>query len=323
MLIVVVKIFSRMKKVISLSVFLFFFMLTFSLAGSSDVSGNKTGWKAGVARIDITPKGPLWMSGYAGRDHACGEKLHSLWVKALSLEDADGNLAVLVTMDLALLTRAMSDTIKNRLYRKYRLNQSQIILSWSHTHTGPVVRDEVFYDWLNLDQGEIEKIEKYSDLLENQIVHLVGKALESMMPVNISSGNGVTRFAVNRRNNVEAEINPVTNLNGPVDHSVPVIKVTKPSGEVLALVFGYACHSTTLNSYQWSGDYPGFAQIALEKTFPGTTAMFFAGCGADQNPLPRRSVGLAQQYGKTLAAAVEAVVSEPMKRTQSRNYHKI
>jgi len=77
---------------------------------------------------------------------------------------------------------------------------------------------------------------------------------------------------------------------------------------------GYACHPTVLDGYLWSGDYPGFAQIELEKTYPGATAMFFMGAGADQNPLPRLTVGLARQYGKELAAAVERVLEEDMRK---------
>ena len=79
------------------------------------------------------------------------------------------------------------------------------------------------------------------------------------------------------------------------------------------MVFGYACHATTLDIYQWSGDYPGFAQIELESAHPGATAMFFAGCGGDQNPLPRRTIERAVQYGRELAVAVERVLAEPMK----------
>ena len=37
--------------------------------------------------------------------------------------------------------------------------------------------------------------------------------------------------------------------------------------------------------------------------------LFWAGCGADQNPLPRRQLELAQQYGVQLATAVEEVLS--------------
>jgi hypothetical protein len=50
--------------------------------------------------------------------------------------------------------------------------------------------------------------------------------------------------------------------------------------------------------------------LALEDKFPGATALFFQGCGADQNPLPRRSLNLARQYGQELAAAVERVIHD-------------
>ena len=75
------------------------------------------------------------------------------------------------------------------------------------------------------------------------------------------------------------------------------------------IVFGYACHATVLSFYQWSGDYPGYAQMALESRLPGVQAMFWAGCGGDQNPLPRRKVELARHYGERLALAVESVIA--------------
>jgi hypothetical protein len=84
----------------------------------------------------------------------------------------------------------------------------------------------------------------------------------------------------------------------------------------MAVAFGYACHATVLSFYQFSGDYPGFAQIELEKLHPGITAMFFQGAGADQNPLPRRTVPLAQQYGRELAAAVDRVLNEDIKKLE-------
>lgn len=71
-----------------------------------------------------------------------------------------------------------------------------------------------------------------------------------------------------------------------------------------AILFNYACHATTLSFYQWNGDWPGFAQIELEKAFPGATALFVAGCGADQNPLPRRTVELAEKYGRDICEGV-------------------
>jgi hypothetical protein len=123
---------------------------------------------------------------------------------------------------------------------------------------------------------------------------------------------------VNRRNNVEVTLSSVADLNGPNDYAVPVIKVTDKNGKLMAVAFGYACHNTVLAGYKWSGDYAGFAQAELEKNNPGVTALFLQGCGADQNPLPRRTVELARQYGKELAAAVERMLNEDMKPLPAR-----
>jgi hypothetical protein len=98
-------------------------------------------------------------------------------------------------------------------------------------------------------------------------------------------------------------------LVGPVDHDVPVLAVRDADGKLKAVLFGYACHATVLDGYEWSSDYPGFAQSALEEKHPGATALFFAGCGADQNPLPRRKVELAKEYGRQLADAVDEAIT--------------
>lgn len=290
----------------------FILIFTFSHCFASQDQNDETeGWKAGLARVVITPKQPLWMAGYANRTGPSEGKLHDLWAKALVLEDANGARAVLVTTDLLGLPKQISDNICKRAKEKFKIARSQIILNSSHTHTGPVLQNALL-DIYSLDSNQFEIIGEYSDWLENQIVELIGDALSSLAPAKLYSNNGVSRFQVNRRNNNESSLLEQTELNGPNDYSVPVIKVEDESGRLMAITFGYACHPTVLNSNKWSGDYPGFAQIELEKLYPGTTAMFFQGAGGDQNPLPRRTVALAKQYGKTLASSVERVLEEDM-----------
>jgi len=91
-----------------------------------------------------------------------------------------------------------------------------------------------------------------------------------------------------------------------------VLAVKDESGKLVAVATGYACHATVLDGYEWSGDYPAYYQIEMEKAHPGAIAIFWAGCGADQNPLPRRSQELAEKYGKQLASAAEAVLAGPL-----------
>lgn len=293
--------------------FSIFFIVLFSCShdAGDDAAPGEPGWKAGVARMVITPEQSMWMAGYAARDHQSEGKLHDLWAKALALEDADGNRAVLISTDLLGFPQALSNQIRDRLEREYGLGRARIILHGTHNHSGPVLKDAL-YDIYPLDEQQLSSIESYSALLADRIVALTGEALDSMEPAQIYARNGVTRFAVNRRNNDASTLREQTELKGPSDHAVPVIKVCSAEGKMMAVAFGYACHPTVLDGYLWSGDYPGFAQIELEKAYPGTTAIFCSGAGADQNPLPRLTVGLAKQYGKELAAAVECVLEDDM-----------
>ncbi len=302
-----------MKRTILFPAFSIFFVLTLF---AEDVTGNSdhlsSTWRAGVARMVITPEQSMWLAGYAARDHQAEGTLHDLWAKALAIEDANGEQAILITTDLLGFPKALSDQIRDQLETEFKLSRARIILSSTHTHSGPVLKDAL-YDIYPFDQHEISAIEHYSNMLADQIVDLVSQAFRSMEPVHIYAQNGVTRFQVNRRNNDASTLNTQTELKGPNDHAVPVLKIVDKQGDIMAVAFGYACHPTVLDAYEWSGDYPGFAQIELEESYPGITALFFQGAGADQNPLPRLTVGLARQYGKELAAAVERVMEEDMR----------
>ena len=271
-------------------------------------------WKAGAAKVNITPKELMWMSGYGARNKPAEGKLTDLWAKALALEDPTGRRAVLVTMDLVGIDRGLSVEVCRELQAKHGLPREAVILSASHTHTGPVVRSNlnVMYD---LDARQQGHVADYAKALHASLVKVAGDALARLAPARLSWGTGKATFAVNRRNNKEADVPKLRatgQLKGPVDHDVPVLAVRAPKGELRAVVFGYACHATVLSLYQWSGDYPGFAQAELEKAHPGAVALFWAGCGGDQNPLPRRAVTQAEAYGRRLARAVEDILTAPM-----------
>jgi hypothetical protein len=165
-----------------------------------------------------------------------------------------------------------------------------------------------------IDEAQKRLIEGYAERLKTTLVELVERAIASLAPSELAYGQGTATFAANRRNNKEPDVPRLRaegKLAGPFDHDVPVLKITA-DGALKAVLFGYACHATVLSGYEWSSDYPGFAQSELEKQHPGCTALFFAGCGADQNPLPRRQVELAEQYGKQLAVAVDEVLKEKL-----------
>ncbi|MBI3822841.1 MAG: neutral/alkaline non-lysosomal ceramidase N-terminal domain-containing protein [Planctomycetes bacterium] len=290
------------------------FVLLVCIGAPALAQEKQTTWQAGAAKVVITPREFMWMSGYGGRNKPADGKVHDLWAKALVLQDPQGNRCVLVTMDLVGIDRTLSDDVCATIKKKHGFERSNIMLSVSHTHCGPVVGRNLLTMY-NLDEKQLGLVKSYTQDLHDKLVELVGVADKNARPANISWATGRTTFATNRRENVEKnvpDLRELGKLKGPVDHDVPVLCVRDLEGKVKSIVFGYACHATVMDFYKWSGDYPGFAQLELEKRYPDATALFFAGCGADQNPLPRRKNELAEAYGKQLAQAVDQVIKAPM-----------
>lgn len=266
--------------------------------------------KIGVARKSITPDTPVWLSGYASRTQPSTAVLHDLWAKALVIEDDKKNRIIIVTTDILGLSRDISEEVARRVMKAHGIDRSQLLLNSSHTHSGPVIWPalSVIFEFNQTDQ---QGAMKYNEKLTDAIVEAVGMAFADMAPGQISYGIGTAGFAVNRRSATENGVVIGINAEGPVDHSVPVLKVTGMNGNLKAVLFGYACHNTTSRSELVNGDYSGFAQMEVERMYPGAVAMYIAGCGADQNPNPRGTVELAAEHGKTLADAVgKALVGE-------------
>lgn len=281
-----------------------------TLYGVLVTSTSYADWRAGVARVNITPQGSQWMSGYGSRDHASEGKLTDLWAKAIVLEDSNGERVAAVTLDLVGLDRDTELAIRRGIQQRSGIPLANTALFCSHTHTGPVIGSNL-KAMFSISDEDWAQIEAYTAQVIEHVVSIVEEAVDDLEPATVSWTSGHATFAVNRRNNIEAEVPALRAqglLKGPVDYDVPVLAVRNADG-LKALLFGYACHATVLSFYDWSGDYPGFAMMALEERHPGTQAMFWAGCGADQNPIPRRSVENARDYGTQLADAVEVALA--------------
>jgi putative membrane-bound dehydrogenase-like protein len=269
-------------------------------------------FKAGVATKVITPEKPMWMAGYASRNKPSEGKTHDLHAKAVCLEDAAGSRLVLVTTDLIGLPRPLAVEVAAEAEKKFGIKRAELMLTASHTHCGPVLRANLI-DMYGLTPEEADKVAAYTKKLKADLVEVIGAAVKNLEPATLKFGHGKAGFAMNRREATEKGVIIGKNPAGPIDHTVPVLVAEGKDGKPMAVVFGYACHNTTLSFYDWCGDYAGFAQIGVEKAFPGAVAMFWAGCGGDANPQPRGKLEQCEEHGKDLADAVASVVKGEMK----------
>lgn len=266
-------------------------------------------WRAGVASVNITPRDSMWMAGYASRTKASEGVALPLYAKALALEDAEENRLVIVTMDLIGVPRALRESLELKVQQQFGLPRQSLLLNASHTHCGPELR-ATKYSLLNLEENRASQGQQYLQDLEQKLVALVGDAINKLAPAKLAYCHARAGFAMNRRTPSESGYRNHPHPDGPVDHAVPVLKVeaAEEKGKLVALLFGYACHNTTLSFYQFCGDYAGYAQQYLEESHPGTAALFMTGCGGDQNPYPRGTLELAQQHGRALANGVNAAL---------------
>jgi neutral ceramidase len=271
---------------------------------AAETSTKASSWQAGVSRVVITPPEFIWMSGYGGRAHPAEGKIHDLYARATAIRDAKGETVVFVATDLVGVPKAMATMVAEAVEKTHGLPRRNLMLACSHTHCGPALDDRLSY-MLDMKEADWKQVREYQVWLNQRMTEAIDNAITDLQPARLSTGSGICRFAANRR---------TPKGIGSYDHQVPVLKIESLDGSKLrGVVFGYACHNTTLGFYDWCGDYSGFAQLYLEDRHPDSVAMFFTGGGADQNPLPRRRIELAEKYGRMLAVSVEDVLDEPMK----------
>src|SRR4051794_5576872 len=187
-------------------------------------------FKAGVAAKVITPGELMWMAGYGARTKPAEGKQHDLWAKALLIEDASGKRLVLVTTDLIGIPRSLGDEIASEVQSKYGIKRDEMMLTSSHTHCGPVLRDNLI-DMYPLTPAEADKVAAYSKQLKTDLVELIGEAVKKPEPVTLKYAHGKASFAMNRREPTDKGIINGKNPAGPVDHSVPVLVVAGADGK--------------------------------------------------------------------------------------------
>ena len=264
----------------------------------------ETGWQAGFGRVKITPEKPMFASGYGGRNKPTSNTVQDLYARAAALRDADGNTVVIIGLDLiGVPDKTMASVISEQVHEKHGIPRASLMFASSHTHCGPAL-DDMLSHMMAISEDDWKVIREHQTILNGKVIQAIDDAIADLAPARVDAGAGTCGFASNRR---------VPRGVGPYDHSVPVLRVTTPDGSrVRGLVYGYACHNTVLGFYNWCGDYAGFASAWLEDRYPDAVAVFFAGCGADQNPLPRRTVERAEKYGRMLGYACQLVMRQPM-----------
>jgi hypothetical protein len=225
----------------------------------------------GVAKMDITPPTGIRLAGYAQTQRPLpSQGIHDpIYAKVMVME-INGQRTAFVTCDLIwYYNKKVLDLAKEKF------NIPHVLISFSHTHTGPSLNDS----------------KEYANSVEKAIIDGMEEALKNMFPARISAGYksfpqlGYNRLTGKNYGNLWRDYERIP--YGPVDPEVGVIKIEDESGKPRIIMMQYACHPVANgHAIYTSADYPGIAAKKVEEAFGNNTVcMFIQGGAGDINPM--------------------------------------
>ena len=249
------------------------------LLGSLRASA-QPGLRAAVAKVDITPKTHEVMWGFEDRLEPASSTLDPLYARVLVLE-AGGKRLAIVTLDLG---RSFGEPALDQLQTEVRKSSgiSCLLVSASHTHSAPNVKDEYTG---NPPEWERRALDSIAAAISDAANHL------QEARIGVGTGSvliGHNRLKVNDDGTVAwFERNPTMIPTSPVDPMVTVLRIDTAQGDPLAILINYACHPVVLGSDnpQYSADFPAITNRVVEKSLGGNVESFFVqGAPGDINP---------------------------------------
>jgi hypothetical protein len=269
--------------------------------------------RVGAAAVPITPPVGTPMAGYYSARGAEGvhDDLHA---KAIVLE-AGGRSAALVVLDLISTPRDLVEEARREIERTTRMHGSDVMISATHTHTGPIL------DRKSAFGGQSERVKEYLDGLPAKIAEAVRQAESRLAPATVHAASGhEASIAFNRRYHMKdgtvgwnpGKQNPnILKPAGTIDPEVPVVFFVSTAGKPLATYVNYAVHLDNIGAPRISADLPfTLARCLADFQGPEMVTLFSAGCCGDVNHIdvrwrePQRGFGNPARMGTILAGEV-------------------
>ncbi|MCC7500008.1 MAG: neutral/alkaline non-lysosomal ceramidase N-terminal domain-containing protein [Bryobacterales bacterium] len=267
-------------------------MLAVSLLARAD-------FRAGAAKVDVTPNGSKWLLGYGARQST--SVLDRIYHRILMMDDGKTQF-VLATSDICLASPAEYDRVAAKVKSRFGLEPAQFWWSFTHTHSapelGPAGLPAVFLG----DRYKHDVDTAYTEEVEQKLLNGIAEARAALRPVRIGIGRAVSFANINRRaRDLDGQTSLGMNPDGPVDRRVSVLRFDGADGAPVALVANYPIHGTVMGSQNLaiSGDAPGLAAAYAEQKL-GATTLFVNGAAGDVAPIysvyPNARAGHLSQF---------------------------
>lgn len=270
-----------------------------SLMKSAVVRGDL---EAGFGRVRLTPtinaehddpvRGrfrSMTLAGFGSRDGRPATGTHDdLEVKAVAIRVA-GQVGVMVGADALIIPPEVTDAVMRRVESDLHLSRQQVYLSATHTHCS-------LGGW-----GEGLLAESFAGGFQpgvrvwfaDRIVAAIAEAVGDFAPAELGHGRFDAPEFV--RNRLVREL-------GSVDPEFSYL-VLKQAGGRVGVLGSYSAHATVLSAdvMEFSADYPGSWQRAVESATGGIAVFLAGGVGSHGPVTPTRGFEGARVMGEALA----------------------
>jgi neutral ceramidase len=292
------------------------------------------GLQVGFAKVDITPTFPTPMAGYY---HArlSTETHDPLWCRATVLDDDEKRIAI-ISLDLVTTTQWLTTETRALIEQGSRIPSQNVLISATHSHTGPVIYDPSNERYQRLGNGNPET-ERFMAELPRKIAACVLEAASRITETRVHTGIGVeSKLAFNRRFFMTdgtvgwnpGKLNPkIVREAGPTDDTLPIVAFSDLNAKWIGILSNYSIHLDTVGGTAWSADMPYSLLQSLERTFGRDCHLQYStGCCGDVNHLdvrqafPQKGHEEAARIGTRLAGAVLRSTSD-LRVAQGQRLH--
>lgn len=251
---------------------------------------------AGCATRDITPAKPTFLAGYPHVPRTSTGVHDPLLATALYL--ADGRTSLIpIGVDSLFISRKSAGYCREAISRATGTPASHILISATHTHSGPVTNDEIA--WLG-DPVVPAPEPAYMELFHRGIIEAGTAACAAAAPACLAVTSAVAEGVGGNR------IDP----RGRFDPEVGLLALKgERDGRLFAVDLVYGMHPTVLHedSTLVSADFPHFTRCAISEAFPRAITIYHNGPCGNLSPryhVARQTFAEAERLGRRLGDAV-------------------
>lgn len=229
----------------------------------------------GVAREDITPEIGTCLYGYRPDLHS--ETVRDNLTATAFYFSQNNTRALMLSITVCSIQTKLCNDLRAELSDMLGIPAEHILLSATHTHTGPNITG-------NTGWGDVD-MDYYESIFHPAILRVADAATKSLVPVTVGYATGECKAGINRRELTEDNnINFGQNPWGVYNPEMTVLSFRDETGKPVANMIHYGCHGTVAGqATAISRDWSGVMTDALEGASGAVTA-FFNGPEGDVGP---------------------------------------